>query len=105
MIRSEKRQVRICENDMLHIFRYRTTHNDVRTYLEVVNDALPVQEVVRDGKEIPVESFAPWVPSPRFRVTHVALLEREECRDLAVYQRLADHDKYDHICMSHEQQR
>jgi hypothetical protein len=45
MIRSEREQLSICENDML----------------EVVDNAFAVQEVIRDGKEVPVQSFAPWI--------------------------------------------
>lgn len=33
------------------------------TRLEVINDAFPIQKVIRHGEEIPVESFTPRVLS------------------------------------------
>jgi hypothetical protein len=35
-------------------------------YLEVVNNALAIQEIVCRGEEIPAQGFAPWIFAPVF---------------------------------------
>ena len=58
-------------------------------YLEVVDNALSVEEVVRDREEIPVEGFAPWITTPCVDLPDILPLQREQGCDLTIHQRLA----------------
>ena len=71
------------------------------TYLEVVNDALAVEEIVCDGEEIPVEGLAPWIPAADVALA-IFPLQREKSSDLPVHKSLTKHHKNDHIRMAHE---
>jgi hypothetical protein len=43
------------------------------SYLEVVYDAFTIQEVIRNGKEIPVKSEAPWIFTISFGIASFSL--------------------------------
>lgn len=61
-------------------------------YLEIVDNALTVQEVVGDSKEIPVEGLAPWVLAFQIGlvgVLRLCRLEGEKGRDFSVHESLA----------------
>ena len=61
-------------------------------YLEVVDNALTIQEVIGDGKEIPVEGLAPWVLAFQIGlcgVLRLCRLEGEKRRDFSVHKGLA----------------
>ncbi len=67
--------------------------------LEVVDDALSVQEVVRDSEEVPVEGLAPRI-SAIFLVLFPVAGKREQPCNFAVHRSLAEHHEDDHIHMS-----
>lgn len=83
------------------------TTGDMRdiAYLEVVDDALPIQKVVGNSEEIPIEGLAPWILALEVRlglagVLRVRRLEREKGRDLPIHHRLVKHDEENHIRVS-----
>lgn len=106
VVRCEGRQLCIGEHDMLQ--RENTVSSvdrriKVRTNLEVVDDALAIEEVICDGEEIPVQRLAPRVPAADV-LPAVFPLQREQRGDFAVHQRLTQHHEDDHVHMAHEQE-
>ena len=71
--------------------------------LEIVNDALAIEEVVGCGEEVPVQRFAPRIPPSYVLFTDVLPLQREKRGDLTVHQSLTKHDQDDHVGVSHEE--
>jgi hypothetical protein len=87
VIGSERKQLAIREYNMLIASSAYMGHYRYYPYLEVVDDAFPIQKIVSDCKEVPVESLAPWIFL---------------CSNFTVDQSLTQHGKHDHINMTHE---
>jgi len=61
VIGSERKQLAVREYNMLVASSAYISHCRCYAYLEVVDDALPIEEIVSDCEEVPVESLAPWI--------------------------------------------
>ena len=106
MIGGERKELRISEHDVLFGFQYdiRMT-GDVDPNLEIVYDALPIEEIVGDGKEVPIKGFAPDVLLGVVRNLWAGLFfEGEQRGDFAIDDCLADHDENDHVSVPEQQQ-
>ncbi len=80
-------------------------HKKRHVYLEVVDDTLAIEEVVRDSEEVPIERLAPWVALASILCAAGILPpQREEGRNLTVHQGLTQHNQNDHVSVSHEQE-
>ena len=78
VVRCERRELGIGENNVLeHHNRQMCQWRSTRyiTYLEVVDDALAIQKVVRNREEVPVQGLAPRVPSTDIHFPNVFPLE------------------------------
>lgn len=74
------------------------TGDALTSHLEVVNDTLSIQEIVCDGKEVPVERLSPWIFALGFSP------ECEQGRYLTVNDRLAKNNEKYHVRVTHPQQ-
>jgi hypothetical protein len=89
MVGSEREQLRIREHDVLrHRLDRRCLKVLILTYLEIIDDALAIQEVIRDDEEIPVECGAPGVPASLFGF-FFGRGQYEQCSDFSIDKGLA----------------
>jgi hypothetical protein len=73
------------------------------TYLEVVNDALTIQEIVRNSEEVPIQGLTPGITPLVFReIFGLFMRKREQGGNFSVDDSLAGQNKNDHINMTHE---
>ena len=103
MIRSERHELCIGEDDVLKRMVRWGCRSLIVSYLEVVDDAFSVQVVIGDRKEVPVEGLAPGIFLLR-RLLSIDGFDRKESSDLAVNRRLADHNEQNHISMTEQEQ-
>ena len=103
MIGREGQKIRISEDDMLRWgMSMQTFERRGGTYLEAVDNALAVEEVIRHREEVPVEGNAPWV----LLGLDLGVLARqgEEVCDFSVDKGLAYVDKKYHVPVTEGQE-
>ena len=69
------------------------------SYLEIVDYTFSVKVVVRDGKEIPVESFTPRILLLR-RLFSIDGFYGKESSNFAVNCRLTEHNEENHVSVA-----
>ena len=105
MIGREGQKIRVSEDDMLRWgMSMQTFERRGRTYLEVVDNALAVEEVIRHREEVPVEGLAPRIPAPFLVLVGRLTLQGEESRDFAVNDHLAHKYEENHVGVTHEKE-
>lgn len=62
MVRSERHELRISEDNVLNERRLDEDEEMVMVpYLEIIDNTFSVKVIVGDGKEVPVKRFAPGI--------------------------------------------
>lgn len=72
------------------------------SHLEIVDDTFPIEVIVSNRKEVPIEGFAPRI-FLLGRLFSVDAFDRKESSDLAVYRRLTEHDEQNHVSMTEQE--